>query len=84
MMYVNTIEFNGIKACINSYTKSYVDANSACIGDEMRSQADKFTKMFPSATIKTETLDETATMVLVATKVCPFAVGELSKSKVSA
>ena len=66
MLYVNTIEFAGRKAVMNSYSVGYVDRNEGGLGDDMRRQAAEFAARFPNATVRTELLTEAETIKLCA------------------
>lgn len=65
MLYVNTIEFNGHKAVINSYTIGFVEQYKI-LRDEMEKQLAWFQSMYPKATVQTETLSDTTVIDMVA------------------
>lgn len=56
---VNTIEFNGRKACINSYS------DHPLLVKDMTEQREKFAALYPNATVKTERLSDAETVTLV-------------------
>lgn len=62
MLYVNTIEFNGQKAVLNSYSPQFIDI----LGAGMEAQRDEWAARYPNATVKTERMSEVDTMALVA------------------
>lgn len=74
MLNVNTIEFNGRKAVINSYSDHPALVNS------MNRQREEFAERFPNATIKTErmTYEETVKLVASETRTAPHEIGEAS------
>lgn len=59
MLNVNTIEFNGRKACINSYS------DHPALTASMNQQRELFAARFPNATVKTERMSEADTRALV-------------------
>lgn len=83
MYYVNTLSFNGRKACINSYTKGYIDNNTGGLGDSMREQVAWFAGLFPNATVTTELMAEADVIALVKLSRTPgndvWNIGEESK-----
>lgn len=60
MLNVNTIEFAGRKAVINSYS------DHPLLVDDMNKQRETWAARFPNAIVKTERLSEIETMRLVA------------------
>lgn len=69
---VNTIEYNGVKACINSYS------DHPALVNNMNGQRERFAKMYPKATVKTERMSENDCRTLVANGNNCHAVGSLS------
>jgi hypothetical protein len=63
MLNVNTIEFNGRKACINSFS-DLIHVHPALM-EEMTAQIDYFSHEYPNATVKTERLTDMETVALV-------------------
>lgn len=59
MLNVNTIEFNGRKAVINSYS------DHPALADSMARQREQWAERFPNAIVKTERMDELTAMRLV-------------------
>lgn len=57
---VNTIEFNGRKACINSYS------DHSALVENMNSQRELWAAKFPDAIVKTERMSHSDTIALVA------------------
>lgn len=78
MLNVNTIEFNGRKVVINSYTD-----HPALIAGR-KSQIENWRKRFPNATVQTELMTEEDTIALVTAghewggDNCAWRVGESS------
>ncbi len=60
MRNVNTIEFDGRKACINSFS------DHPALVTDMNKQREYFANLFPSATVKTERMSHADTVALVA------------------
>lgn len=59
MLNVNTIEFKGLKACINSYS------DHPALAASMNQQRETFSARFPRATVKTERMSVSDTKALV-------------------
>lgn len=59
MLNVNTIEFNGRKACINSYS------DHPALVASMNEQRATFAARYPNATVKTERMSVSDTQALV-------------------
>jgi hypothetical protein len=64
-LYVNTIEFDGRKAVINSYAKAYCEAHST-MRARMVEQRKFWARDYPRATVRTEEMDEAECRRLVA------------------
>lgn len=62
MLYVNTIEFGGRKAVINSYSPQFINELRA----NMDRQREAFAARFPKATVQTERMTDADTIKLVA------------------
>ena len=62
MLYVNTIEFNGRKAVINSYSPEFIKE----LQGNMDKQLALWQAKFPKAIIKTERMTRGDTLALVA------------------
>jgi len=60
MLKVNTIEFNGAKAVINSYGSDH-----PILMQSMTTQREQWAAKYPRATVRTEELDELTTINLV-------------------
>ena len=59
MLYVNTIEFEGRKACINSYS------DHPLLVASMNKQREAWAAKYHNATVKTERMTEADTIALV-------------------
>ena len=78
MLNVNTIEFNGQKACINSWS------DHPALVDDIIGQIDNWRAQYPNATVKTERMTESETRKLVASHAGPGAayhIGQASKGR---
>jgi len=78
MLNVNTIEYNGRKAVLNSYS------DHPALVEDIKRQRERWTTMFPRATVQTERLSEIDTMELVASSgsqrfALAYEIGEASK-----
>lgn len=71
---VNTIEFEGVKAAINSYS------DHPALVTSMNRQREEWTAEYPNATVRTERMSEEATRALVANGNKPHTVGSASKA----
>ena len=60
MRYVNTIEFDGLKAVINSYSDDPV------VMEGMTEQQKRWASKYPNATVRTEEMSEADCVELVA------------------
>jgi hypothetical protein len=60
MLNVNTIEFGGRKACINSYS------DHPLLAENMNRQAEAWRLRYPKAIVRTERMSEADTIALVA------------------
>lgn len=76
MINVNTIEFNGRKACINSYS------DHPALEEHMIRQRETWAARFPKATVKTERMTRTETEMLCAAEPddAAWEIGNLSNS----
>lgn len=70
-LYVNTIEFGGQKAVINSYSAGYVDDHGPLEASMLRQWA-SWNARFPNAIVLTERLSDLETMRLVALNQTPL------------
>ena len=64
-LYVNTIEFDGRKAVLNSYSPAYVQAYPV-MAESMIEQRQGWTARYPNAIVRTEEMAEAECMQLVA------------------
>lgn len=62
MLNVNTIEFGGRKAVINSYS------DHPALVDSMNKQREDFASRYPKATVKTERMEEWEVRKMVASQ----------------
>lgn len=62
MLTVNTIEFNGAKAVLNSYSPAYLEAFGTKRIEEQRAE---FAARFPNANVQTEQMTSADTVALV-------------------
>lgn len=80
MLNVNTIEFDGRKACINSYSD-----HPALVGN-MNRQVANWSAKFPKATVKTERMSHADCVKLVgdpdANRNLAWEIGNLSNGEV--
>jgi hypothetical protein len=80
MLYVNTIEFDGRKAAINSYSIGY-----AKFYDDLRNsmvrQLQEWIEAAPNANVATETMSEEDCRALVANGVRAYDVATASNGK---
>lgn len=77
MLNVNTIEFGGRKAVINSYS------DHPALVDDMNKQRESFAAAYPKAIVKTERMTEEETRLLVALdheRNAPHEIGQASLS----
>lgn len=75
MLNVNTIEFNGRKAAINSYS------DHPALVSNMNKQREGFATRYPNATVKTERMNRIDCVALCANGVDCHEVGNLSNGK---
>lgn len=75
MLNVNTIEFNGKKAVINSYS------DHPALVESMNRQLTEWTAHYSNATVRTERLSEVDTRALVANGNKPHNIGAESEGK---
>ena len=78
MRNANTVEFNGRKACINSYS------DHPALQDSMNRQRENWTALFPNAIVKTERMTDADIRALVASEnhhSAPWEIGDLSNGR---
>jgi len=80
MLYVNTIEFDGRKAVINSYSVGYT-AFYDSLRNSMVNQLREWIEAAPNANVCTERMTEDETRALVANGVRPYDVADASNGK---